>query len=76
VDSGPGVEDGGMTTVDAGADDGGTATADSGAMCTPAGSDGCAGAGALPCCTGMCCAGVPLPENGRCLETVTCPIEE
>lgn len=78
VDSGSVVDSG--IAVDSGtADDAGTladAGQDAGAMCVPAGSGPCAGEGAQPCCSGMCCAGIPLPDDGRCLDTDACPISD
>lgn len=82
VDTGPAADAGGPTDAgaaeDAGADADGGAVADAGMACTPTGGEGCAGGAALPCCesAAMCCAGIPLPEEGRCLMTVSCPISD
>ena len=82
TDTGPSVDAGGAPDAgaveDAGADTDAGAMADAGMACTPTGGEGCAGEGALPCCVSaaMCCAGIPLPEEGRCLMTTACPISD
>jgi hypothetical protein len=46
-------------------------------MCLPAGMGPCATSGAAPCCEGsMCCAGIPLPDDGQCFAGGACPVSD